>query len=47
MFSRDRSRHGGGVLLLVHQDVPARRREDLETDCEILWVELTTSLGPV
>ena len=38
--SRDRSRHGGGVLLAVHQGLCCIRRTDFETDCEILWCEL-------
>ena len=33
---RDRSRHGGGVLLAVHQGLCCIRRTDFETDCEIL-----------
>ena len=37
---RDRSRHGGGVLLAVHQGLCCIRRTDFETDCEILWCEL-------
>ena len=38
---RDRDRHGGGVMLIVRDDIPATRRQDLETGCELLWVELT------
>ena len=38
---RDRDRHGGGVLLIVHNSIPSTRRQDLETDCELLWVELS------
>ena len=37
----DRDRHGGGVMPIVRDDIPATRRQDLETDCELLWVELT------
>ena len=37
---RDRSRHGGGVLLAVHQGLCCIRRTDFETDCEILWCEI-------
>ena len=40
VFRRDRNRHGGGVMLLVKNTLSATRRQDLETDCEILWVEL-------
>ena len=41
VLRRDRNRHGGGVLLAVHTSIPAIRRYDLETDCELLWAELT------
>ena len=40
IFRRDRDRHGGGVMLLVHNIIPATRCFDLESDCEILWTEL-------
>ena len=40
-FRRDRNRHGGGVLLLVHEIIPCRQREDLESDCELIWVQLS------
>ena len=42
-FRRDRNRHGGGVMLVMRSDIPAYRRYDLETNCELLWVELTTT----
>ena len=38
VLRRDRNRHGGGV---VHTSIPAIRRYDLETDCELLCAELT------
>ena len=37
---RNRSRHGGGVLLAVHKGLCCIRRTDFETDCEILWCEI-------
>ena len=37
---RERDRHGGGVMLIVCNSIPSTRREGLETDCEVLWVEL-------
>ena len=40
-FRRDRNRHGGGVLLLVHKSVPCRLREDLDSGCELIWVQLS------
>lgn len=44
IFRRDRNRHGGGVMLYVKNSISAIRRRDLETNCEVLWVELST--GP-
>ena len=41
VFRRDRNRHGGGVILIVKEGIPTVRRHDLETDCELLWVELS------
>ena len=38
---RDRNWHGGGVMLIVHDSIPSTRRLDVETECELLWVELT------
>ena len=40
VFRRDRDRHGGGVMLLVREDIPAIRRQDLKTNCEVLWLKL-------
>ena len=41
VFRRDRNRKGGGVMLLVRNTIGAVRRHDLETGCEVLWVELS------
>ena len=30
VFRRDRDRHGGGVMLMVREDIPAIRRQDLK-----------------
>ena len=38
IFRRDRNRHGWGVMLVVDASIPAKRRQDLETDCELLWI---------
>ena len=43
IFRRDRNRHGGGVMLYVKNSISAIRRTDLETNCEVLWVELSTA----
>ena len=34
---------GGGVMCAVKSHLPAMRREDLETDAEILWVQIPQS----
>ncbi len=42
IFRRDRNRHGGGVMMYVDQDLPVKRRYDLEHDSvESVWIELT------
>ena len=46
-FRRDHNRHGGGILVLVRDNLTAVRRPDLESDCELLWLELFTQIGPV
>ena len=38
-YRRDRNRHGRGVMILLRNSNLARRRQDLETDCEIVWVK--------
>ena len=48
LFRHDRSRHGGGVLILVHDDLHVTPRYDLNTFCdELFWLEIRTSTGPV
>ena len=42
VYRRDRAKHGGGVML-IRDSIAATRRYDLETDCELLWVELMSS----
>lgn len=40
-FRRDRNRHGGGVMIYVHDKFSAVRRLDLETQTtELLWIEV-------
>ena len=41
IFRRDRDCHGGGVMVLVRDDFVAHRRSDLETSCELLWIQLS------
>ena len=40
IFRKDRNRHGGGVMLVFKSSIPVLRRYDLETDCELLWIEV-------
>ena len=46
-FRRNRNRHGGGILVLVRDNLTAIRRPDLELDCELLWLKLFTQIDPV
>ena len=46
VFRRDRNRQGG-VMLLLRSGIPAIRRTDLETDCEVLWVEITSATSSI
>ena len=41
IFRKDRNEHGGGVMLMVRNNVPTTRRSDLESLCELMWVELS------
>ena len=46
VFRRDRrtGQHGGGVCMLLSNDLPAKRRDDLEhPELEVLWVEICPS----
>ena len=40
VYRRDRNRNGGGILVAIINSIPSMRRMDLETDCEVLWVQL-------
>ena len=47
LFRHDHSRHGGGVLILVRDDLHVTPCYDLNTFCdELLWLEIRTSTGP-
>ena len=46
MFRRDRSRHGGGVLIMIREGIKAFLRNDLNCD-ELLFLEVSTTCGPV
>ena len=43
----DRNRHGGGILVLVRDNLTVVRHSDLESDYELLWLELFSGIGPV
>ena len=47
VFRKDRSRHGGGVLLAVRSFIPTVHKTDLESNCipELLWAELSLPSG--
>ena len=48
VFHRDRSRHGGGALIVVQNDLKVLPRSDLNSFCdELLWLEMSTSIGPL
>ena len=46
-YRRDHDRHGGGVLILIKSSIAAVRRTDFESCCEIIWIQLVTSDGPL
>eukprot|EP00117_Sycon_ciliatum_P000230 scpid72624/ scgid6379/ len=48
LHRKDRlQQRGGGVGIYCHESVLARRRTDLETDLELLWIEVSVSGGIV
>lgn len=47
MFRRDRDCNGGEAMVLVRESFVVHRRPDLETSCELLWIELCTQKGPL
>ena len=48
LFRRDRSRHGGGVLIFVRDNLQVSPRDDLSSLCdELLCLEVHTITGPV
>ncbi|XP_065186032.1 uncharacterized protein LOC135816859 [Sycon ciliatum] len=48
LHRKDRlQQRGGGVGIYCHESVLARRRTDLETDLELLWIEVSVSSGIV
>jgi len=42
LYRKDRlGQHGGGVAVYCHESLSVRRRHDLDTDLEIIWLETT------
>ena len=40
MYRKDRTLNGGGVMLLVHKDIPHMPLTELDNDSESVWVKL-------
>ena len=40
VFRKDRNHHGGGVMLLIHKDVPHMPFSELENDSELVWAKI-------
>ena len=40
IFRKDRNLHGGGVMLLIHKDIPHMPLSELENDSESVWVKI-------
>ena len=45
VFQKDSNRHGGGVLILLRSSIPAMERSDLETNYELLWIQISSLKG--
>ena len=43
IFRKDRNLHGGGVMLLIHKDIPHMPLSELENDSESVWVKVFAS----
>ena len=40
VFRKDRNLHGGGVMLLIHKDIPHMPLSELENDSESVWAKI-------
>ena len=40
VFRKDRNLHGGGVMLLIHKDIPHMPLFELENDSESVWAKI-------
>ena len=45
VFRHDRNRHGGGVMALVRNNISATQRNDLESNSELAWIEISHTTG--
>ena len=46
-YCRDHDRHGGGVMILARKGITIVHCDDLESDCEIVWIELKGFTLPI
>ena len=47
VFRKDRDRHGGGVMVFVSDSLSAVRRQNLENECELLWITLSSNISKI
>ena len=40
IFRKDRHLHGGGLMLLIHKDIPHMPLSELENNLESVWVKV-------
>ena len=40
IFRKDRNLHGGGLMLLIHKDIPHMTLSELKNDSESVWVKV-------
>ena len=40
IFRKDRNLHGGGVMLLIHKDIPHMHLSELENNSESVWAKV-------
>ena len=40
VFRKDRNLHGGGVMLIIHKDIPHMPLSELENDSESVWAKI-------
>jgi len=45
IYQKDRSDNYGGVLIAISKQIPSYEVSSLQTDCELLWVQITINRG--